>query len=236
MPEMKKLSKKHFFIIRLALLFIILSGLLFFYFGRSIWVPVKNRLFGKKTESTVISQILKQRPEVAALLPETSQKLTIVVLKKERLVELWADGKFIKNYPMTAFSGKLGPKREEGDFQIPEGIYHPVYLNPNSSYYLSIKLDYPNEFDREMGKKDKRQYLGDDIFIHGKAVSIGCIAIGDRAIEEVFYLISRAGMKNTEFIISPYDMRKGRRHELEKNHPSWVADLYDNIAGKLTGM
>ncbi len=230
---MKTLSKKHFFTIRLILLFILLSGLLFFYFGRSIWGPVKNRLSGKKTESMVIDQILKRRPEVASLLPEASQKLTFVVLKKERLVELWADGKFIKNYPMTAFSGKLGPKKEEGDFQIPEGIYHPVYLNPNSSYHLSVKLDYPNDFDRKMGQNDKRKYLGDDIFIHGKAVSIGCVAIGDSAIEEVFFLVSRTGMKNTEFIISPYDMRQGRRQELETNQPPWVAGLYNNITQRL---
>jgi len=217
------------FKVRFAIMLCLLAAVLFFHFGRSIWVPVKNRLGGRKTEASVVADIIHSRPQVMSFLPPQTRKLNLIVLKNERQVELWADGKLIKPYPMTAFSGKSGPKLKEGDRQIPEGFYRPVFLNPNSSYHLSIKLDYPNDFDREKGKLEKREFLGDDIFIHGKSVSIGCIAVGDDGIEELFCAVSSVGVKNTEVLISPYDMRLGRRREMEVAQPSWVATLYDQI-------
>jgi len=228
-------SGKGKFYFRLGLLFILLAGLGIYFFGRSLWVPVKNRIVGKKTEESAVAEILKRRPQVAQMVPEKTAKMALVVFKKERQVELWADGRRVKSYRMTAFSGDLGPKLEEGDGQIPEGIYGLVYLNPNSSYHLSIKVDYPNAFDREQGRREKREFLGDDIFIHGKEVSIGCVAIGDEGIEEVFCAVRQVGLKNTVVIIAPYDMRKGRDRQLEKSKLSWAPGLYDRIAAALAG-
>jgi murein L,D-transpeptidase YafK len=74
---------------------------------------------------------------------------------------------------MKRASGKAGPKLREGDGQVPEGIYRIDGLNPNSSYHLSLKLNYPNDFDLEQARTEGRTELGGDIFIHGKAVSIG---------------------------------------------------------------
>ena len=88
----------------------------------------------------------------------------------------------MRTFPFQGFSGTLGPKLREGDGQIPEGLYRIEYLNPNSSYHLSLKIDYPNAFDREKGRSDGRERLGYDIFIHGKSVTVGCIPIGDEAI------------------------------------------------------
>ncbi|MDD3118270.1 MAG: L,D-transpeptidase family protein [Victivallales bacterium] len=220
--------------IRLAIIILLGTVVIgFAHWGRSVWVPLKNRLVGKKTTAEVMASLRRRRPELATMLPPQGRDLTLLVLKRERLVELWADEVRFAVYPMTAFSGTLGPKRREGDGQIPEGFYRPVFLNPNSAYHLSIKLDYPNADDRENGRREQRSSLGGNIFIHGKAVSIGCIAIGDPGIEAVFYAVGRVGMDHTRVIIAPYDMRGGRRTDLERGRVPWVIARYDRLAAAL---
>ena len=134
----------------------------------------------------------------------------------------------IKRYPFTGFSGGPGPKLREGDGQIPEGIYAIEYLNPNSQFHLSMKLNYPNAFDKAKGKADGRDRLGFDIFIHGGSATIGCIPIGDAGLEELFLMVSEVGKLNVTAVISPYDMRmKSKRIEI----PGivWEQELHDNI-------
>ena len=96
-------------------------------------------------------------------------------------------------HPICALSGRIGPKREEGDLQIPEGFYQISALNPKSSYHLSLRVDYPNASDRirsQRYKPDAR--LGGDIMVHGSCVTIGCLPIQDGPIEEVYLLVSEA--------------------------------------------
>jgi hypothetical protein len=112
------------------------------------------------------------------------------------VLELWTEdtaARLVHRYPVLAASGALGPKLRQGDLQVPEGVYRVLWLNPNSSYHLSMKLDYPNAFDREHARRDRRTDLGGDIFVHGRAVSIGCVALGDPAIEELFVLAADTG-------------------------------------------
>ncbi|MFO1349733.1 MAG: L,D-transpeptidase family protein [Gammaproteobacteria bacterium] len=160
-------------------------------------------------------------------------EMALLAFKQERRLEVWArqDGgwRWFKTYPFTAFSGALGPKLREGDGQIPEGVYGVAYLNPNSQYHLSIKVAYPNAFDRAMGAVDGRERLGGDIFIHGKDKTIGCIPIGDRGIEELFYLVDATGIDNVRIVIAPYDMRQGARGFLAGGVP-WSGRLYRDIA------
>ncbi len=110
------------------------------------------------------------------------------VFKREGVVELWAESKRggayakIKEWPVCRGSGALGPKRREGDGQVPEGFYRISAFNPFSSYHLSLRVDYPNASDRALGQGS----LGGDIFIHGKCVTIGCVPLGDAAIEELY--------------------------------------------------
>ena len=112
--------------------------------------------------------------------------------KHERVLELWASdsmgAKFqlIKSYPFTAYCGDLGPKRKEGDLQIPEGFYHINLFNPASNYHLSMQINYPNKSDRIRTTDPK--HPGGLIFIHGNRVTIGCIPIGDQAIEELYVI------------------------------------------------
>ena len=180
--------------------------------------------------------ILAKKPQLKSVAESAGGKLRILVFKNERSVEVHAPGwKAPRIYPMTAFSGSLGPKLREGDGQIPEGIYGIGYLNPNSSYYLSLKVTYPNASDRARAKADGRTNLGGDIMIHGKAVTIGCVPVGDDAIEDIFYLASAVGIKNVSVVIAPYDMRKGRRPELERSPLKWYPNLCNEIQTALSG-
>ena len=180
--------------------------------------------------------ILAKKPQLRSVAKSAGGKLRILVFKNERSVEVHAPGwKVPRIYPMTAFSGTLGPKLREGDGQIPEGIYGIGYLNPNSSYYLSLKVTYPNASDRARAKADGRTNLGGDIMIHGKAVTIGCVPVGDDAIEDIFYLASAVDIKNVSVVIAPYDMRKGRKPELERSPLKWYPDLCREIDIALCG-
>lgn len=181
-----------------------------------------------------VEDILARKPNLEALAKSAGGRLRILVFKNERKVEVSAPGwRKPREYAMTASSGKLGPKLREGDRQIPEGIYGIEYLNPNSAFYLSLKVSYPNASDRARAKEDGRADLGGDIMIHGKDATIGCIPIGDDAIEDVFYLVSAVGLENVGVVIAPYDMRKGRVAELEQSKLPWYPALCGEIADAL---
>lgn len=109
------------------------------------------------------------------------------------VVELWARNKdqaqltLIQTYPICAMSGILGPKRKQGDLQVPEGFYTIEKLNPQSSYHLSLRVDYPNASDKIRGRRDDASAdLGGDIMVHGECVTIGCIPLQNAPIEEVY--------------------------------------------------
>ena len=166
------------------------------------------------------------------------KRLTLLAIKDASLLQLFAhDGSgraiHIKDYRVLAESGTLGPKLREGDGQIPEGIYAINFLNPNSLYHLSLRLNYPNEFDQKMAKRDGRTQLGGDIMIHGKNVSIGCIAIGDPGIEEVFCLAARAGIQNIKVIIVPIDWRTKPFDDKAIKGPVWLPELYARLKAEL---
>jgi murein L,D-transpeptidase YafK len=227
----------------LITILIILVAILFVKYGRSIYMPIINKIKGSETVESVIEKIHNQAAErlknellAAGFENEFPDELIFVGLKKERIFQVYAKNsegtKLIKEYPFTAFSGELGPKLKEGDKQIPEGIYHIEYLNPNSSYYLSMKVSYPNEFDISKSEFSNVKDLGTNIFIHGKSSSIGCIAIGDEAIEEVFLLTHHAINKGIKVIISPQDFRQDESYPNIKSI-DWEAELYDQIKTEL---
>ena len=112
--------------------------------------------------------------------------------KEERVLELWLQSsegwELWRSYPIAAASGRLGPKLREGDYQVPEGFYAVTapQLNPGSKYHLAFNVGYPNEYDRHHLR------TGSFIMIHGREVSIGCLAMTDPAIEEIFLLVKTA--------------------------------------------
>lgn len=121
--------------------------------------------------------------------------LFLRAFKNERKLEVWAKNKnqdtftLIKTYDFCQSSGELGPKRREGDNQIPEGFYEVSNFNPQSTYHLSFKINYPNKSDLFFADK---KHPGNDIYIHGKCVTIGCIPLGDENIEELYLLAAKA--------------------------------------------
>lgn len=159
---------------------------------------------------------------------------TLLTIKDASRLQLFAHDRsgravHIKDYPVLAKSGTLGPKLREGDGQIPEGIYKVNFLNPNSLYHLSLRLNYPNKFDQQMARRDGRTRLGGDIMIHGKNVSIGCIAIGDPGIEEIFCLATRAGIPNIRVVIVPTDWRSKPFDAKAIKGPAWLPELYAKL-------
>ena len=157
--------------------------------------------------------------------------VTIIVIKEMKTLELWfsslSNNVIIKTYPILAQGRAPGPKLTEGDGQTPEGFYRVVGLNPNSQYHLSLKLDYPNSEDTAQGSLDGRSELGSDIFIHGRDVSIGCIALGDQAIEELFYTAIKLGKERFRVMIAPYDLRREGIRKTETRE--WVIERYKRL-------
>ena len=167
--------------------------------------------------------------------------VALVGLKQERRLEVYAGARggelrFVHAYPVLAASGVPGPKLRSGDLQVPEGVYRIALLNPNSRFHLSLRVDYPNAFDRRNAAADGRTDLGGDIMIHGNAVSIGCLAIGDAAIEEVFVLAADVGPERVSVVLSPLDLRTSPLPAaLAEAHP-WADELYAAIRGALAAL
>ena len=175
----------------------------------------------------------------AAAIPYPPSRVTLIGLKQERELQLYAAGtngpyRWIRSYPILAASGNAGPKLREGDEQVPEGLYRLESLNPNSRFHLSLRVNYPNEFDRAQARADGRKKLGGDIMIHGNAVSIGCLAMGDPAAEELFVLAALTGLKNIAVILSPADFRRPKLTTLGADAPPWLGVLYKRIKAELT--
>lgn len=166
-------------------------------------------------------------------------EIGLVALKDEKTLELFArpaggTWTFVHRYPVLAASGDRGPKLKQGDKQVPEGIYAISFLNPNSRYHVSLRVNYPNAFDRQMAAKDGRHDLGGDIMIHGKALSVGCLAVGDEAAEEIFVLAARVGLPSIKLVIAPTDFRRAKPPEVAApGQPAWVPKLYAEVANAM---
>ena len=161
------------------------------------------------------------------------QKLLLVGFKKEKQLQVYASGStqtwtLLRSFPIQKLSGRPGPKLRFGDFQVPEGFYRIESLNPNSAYHLALRVNYPNRFDRAQAEKEGRTNLGGDIMIHGSNVSVGCLAMGDEASEDLFVLAAQVGAENIEVILSPVDFRKSEVAE-NAGQPVWVKGLYAEI-------
>ena len=174
----------------------------------------------------------------AAGIPYPPSSVALIGLKQERVLQVYAagrDGKyrFIREYPILAASGGPGPKLFEGDRQVPEGLYKIDLLNPNSRFHLSLRIGYPNKFDREKAREENRGKPGGDIMIHGNAVSIGCLAMGDKAAEDLFVLAALVGIRNINVILSPMDFRTLAITARADDSPKWLEGLYLKIRDEL---
>ena len=153
----------------------------------------------------------------------------IQIFKSERILEVWqkapdADAYSLRaSFPICSYSGSLGPKLKEGDRQAPEGFYKVKRssLNPNSSYHLSFNLGFPNAYDRAHGR------TGSYLMVHGSCVSIGCYAMTDAGIEQIYGAVETSLKDGQEFVpvhIYPFRMSNEALAETapDKWHDFWT--------------
>lgn len=146
---------------------------------------------------------------------DVGDHIYIRVFKSEDVLEVWRSrngGKYtlMNKYSVCAMSGGLGPKWKQGDRQVPEGVYRISGLNPNSRFYLSLEINYPNRADIA---RSPHKNLGGDIFIHGSCASLGCVSITDTYIEEVYRLVEQARSNGQQHI--PVHIFPARLSELK---------------------
>jgi hypothetical protein len=216
-------------------------ALIFFREPLRYWVVV--RVLGK---TRTVQQVLEQyghraeerfqKPCERAGIAYPPARVYLLAFKTEKRLEVWAantKGTYhhLATYSILAASGTAGPKRREGDRQVPEGFYQLTDLNPNSRYHLSVKVDYPNEDDKQRATAPLER-LGGDIFIHGSSVSIGCLAIGNDAIEELFCLVAQVPPGYRRVLISPVDFRHKPDWQPAET-PEDVKPLYERIREEL---
>jgi murein L,D-transpeptidase YafK len=142
-------------------------------------------------------------------IPYPAAEVFFRVFKRERVLEVWvrspdaARFQLLKEYRICALTGDAGPKRRQGDEQTPEGFYEIDLFNPNSQYHLSLHVSYPNASDRILGAGGP---LGGDIYVHGGCKTLGCIAVEDDQIKEIYWLAVEAravGQRNIPIHIFP---------------------------------
>lgn len=139
--------------------------------------------------------------------------------KYDAQLEIWVKNserekyKLFKTYKVCMQSGTMGPKRIQGDYQVPEGFYYIDEFNPHSAYHLSMHLNYPNVSDKILSDS---LHPGNAIYIHGSCVSVGCIPVNDNDIEEIYTIASYAKLNGQDFIpVHVFPFRYGSRRSME---------------------
>jgi murein L,D-transpeptidase YafK len=153
--------------------------------------------------------------------------ILIRIYKEESTLEIWKQDRtgqyaLLKSYPICRYSGHLGPKVFEGDHQAPEGFYDiaPNQMNPWSNEFLAFNIGFPNSFDRSLGR------TGSFLMVHGGCKSVGCYAMTDYEMEEVYGLVDEAfagGQAEIQLEAFPFrmTMQNMRRHANDPNVPFW---------------
>lgn len=175
-------------------------------------------LTGSNSSPTPISKEYKQQL--------MGSPVFIQIFKQERVLELYVkmgeQYQLLDSYKICNFSGGLGPKRRQGDFKSPEGFYSVQrnQLKPDSRFYKAINIGFPNAFDRAHG------YEGNYLMIHGACVSVGCYAMTDSGIDEIFQFVTAAlvfGQPNVQVSIYPFRMTDDnmQRHKYSSYIDFW---------------
>lgn len=153
----------------------------------------------------------------------------IRIFKEPRILEMWLENErqfiLFKSYPICTYSGQLGPKLRMGDGQSPEGFYvvTPAQMNPSSNFYLSFDIGFPNAYDRANGR------TGRYLMVHGDCVSIGCYAMTDAGIEEI-YTLADAAFHNgqSSFKVNIFPFRLTEQNLNARRNSKWF-DFWKNL-------
>ena len=208
---------------------------------RRLFHPLVVRVRGSYTVEQRLSQFTHARARLIDRFARSGVefppgRVVLLGLKSERRLEVYAGAaddamRLVAAFPVLAASGTLGHKLREGDRQVPEGVYPLESLNSNSRFHVALRVGYPNAADREAAARDGRTNLGSDIMIHGGAASVGCLAVGDDAAEELFVLAALAGTRNVTIVLSPVDLRKSELPPELRGGPR--AEVYAEIGRRL---
>jgi len=169
---------------------------------------------------------------LAALGVQPGAPLFVRIFKLESELELWVEkgGRYVKfaTYPICLWSGRLGPKLREGDRQAPEGFYtvSAEQLNPNSRWHRSFNLGFPNAFDQAHGRN------GSFLMVHGGCLSIGCYAMTDAVVDEIWGLVTAALDQGQErFAVHVFPFRMTERNLKARSGDSWASFWADLKTG-----
>lgn len=172
-----------------------------------------------KEKQALLTKLYKEKQ-----LDEFSLEIYLRAFKEEKIIEVWARDKnkpsfsLLTTYGFCQTSGTIGPKRKEGDKQIPEGFYRIIEFNPDSKFFLSLKVNYPNKSDELLGDTTA---LGNDIFVHGDCVTTGCIPITDDKIKELYLMAvdaKAAGQKRIPITIFPMKLSEEKFKKLKEEY------------------
>lgn len=169
-------------------------------------------------------------------------RVQFVAFKREKILEVYTGSgdsplRLVHRYKIHGASGTEGPKLREGDHQVPEGGYSIELLNPNSKFHLSLRVNYPSAQDLLRAKADGRDLttLGGDIMLHGGSASAGCLAMGDPAIEEIFFLAANTPLTRIQLLIAPCDLRVHGAN-VPDSAPLWTTGLHEEILQALQAL
>ena len=188
---------------------LLLSGIVAFFatsslIAQSSLIDLKGSAMKMSTTFSRAEDTLKKQFE-SKKLSWPPKEMYVRSFKYDRELEVWVRNddkepfKLFKTYKICMQSGTMGPKRMEGDYQVPEGFYYINEFNPNSNYHLALGLNYPNVSDKIVSDSLHLR-PGNNIYIHGDCVSTGCIPISDEPIEEVYMLASYVKTQGEDFI------------------------------------
>jgi len=189
----------------------------------------ENKKSQTKWQDNLENRSLKS--SLKALKANYGDRVFLRIFKKEKLLEVWikpkksSEYKLLKSYKICSYSGNLGPKLKEGDRQAPEGFYK-VYkssLNPNSKFHLSFNLGYPNKYDRAHHR------TGSFLMVHGECSSIGCYAMGNRNIEEIYKVVKSALYNGQKWVwVHIFPFRLTTKNLSKYKHNKWY-NFWQNL-------
>jgi murein L,D-transpeptidase YafK len=148
-----------------------------------------------------------------------SLQIYLRAFKLDKVIEVWGKDKnhkkyqLIRTFDICSICGKPGPKRKEGDLQIPEGFYRITNFNPSSQFYLSLRVNYPNKSDKILSDKNRP---GSNIYIHGDCVTLGCLPITNDKIKELYLYCLEAKEANQKVIPITFFPTKMTDENLDK--------------------
>lgn len=193
------MNKKTYRYLFLIIIFSFFSGIAD---AQDSYLPIKRASFKMSGELGVREDSLENEFKAKGL-KWPARYVFIRSFKYDGQLEIWVKNeakekyKLFKTYKVCLQSGAMGPKRIQGDYQVPEGFYYINEFNPNSAYHMALGLNYPNTSDKILSDPEKP---GDGIYIHGSCVSIGCIPVNNFDIEEIYIIASAAKASGEDFI------------------------------------